>query len=262
MDKRSLSPPVSAPIALDATVGVLLAGRTHPELAAEHGEYGRMFERMLTPLAPGLRLRFYDVVDEHPPGSPSECEGWLISGSKSGVYDPEPWIPRLEAFLADAYAADAPLVGICFGHQILAQALGGRVVKSEKGWGCGLHDYDWAGPGSGPAGARLALHAMHQDQVVDPPAGATILARSAFCPYAALAYGDPQKPAAISVQPHPEFEAAFVSALIRRRRGDGVPEAVAQAALASVRRPAANRETALWILAFLRRRITERRGSE
>ncbi|MEO0692966.1 MAG: type 1 glutamine amidotransferase, partial [Pseudomonadota bacterium] len=140
------------------------------------------------------------------PNSVHDCDGWLITGSKHGAYEDLPWIPRLEGFLRDAYAAKVPIVGICFGHQILAQALGGKVEKFTGGWSVGPTDYNWGGE-------TVRLNAWHQDQVVALPEGAEVLASSDFCQYAALAYGD----RALTVQAHPEYDDDAIRVLIEAR---------------------------------------------
>ena len=251
-------------------LGILEAGRSPDPLGARHGHGPEMFDRLLRPWAPELRLEAFAVLEGRFPDDPSQCDAWLITGSKHGAYDPEPWIPPLEAFLRRAYAEGAPLIGVCFGHQILAQALGGRVEKSSKGWGLGAQDYAlvdpprWmreATPEDAPLSDRLTLLAMHQDQVIDAPPEARLLAGSDFCPNAAFIYGDPERPSALSVQPHPEFDAAFERDLIMLRRGDTMSEALADAALASLERPVTNATVGAWFAAFLRGAAQRRRDA-
>jgi GMP synthase (glutamine-hydrolysing) len=99
---------------------------------------------------------------------------------------------------------------------------------------------------------RFAVRAMHQDQVIKLPPGATLLARSAQCDYAALAYGDPDRPGAISLQPHPEFGADFMDELIAARAGTVIPAEQAAAARASLGRPVQDQAWARLIVGFLR----------
>jgi GMP synthase-like glutamine amidotransferase len=142
------------------------------------------------------------------------------------------------------------MVGVCFGHQVIADALGGVVRKSEKGWGVGRHTYDVLGARQWMtgAGASMSLAVSHQDQVIEPPAGAVTLARSAHTEHAMLAYeGAP----VISLQGHPEFSDTFVAALYSARRGKSLTEATADAAIASLSRPEDNAKVAGWMARFL-----------
>ena len=209
-------------------IGILETGRP-PEGLQHHGSYGQMFERLL---GPAFDYVVYPVIDDVIPETADEVDGWLVTGSRFGVYDDAPWIRRLEAFLRQVVAARIPLVGICFGHQVLASALGARVEKAAVGWGAGPHEYAIRERPAWLEGAaeRFTLNAMHQDQVLSLPPGARLIASSAFCPLAALAYGDH----AISFQAHPEFDNAYERDLIAKRRGDLIPLDVADPALAAI----------------------------
>ena len=195
------------------TIGILETGFPPAHLAERYGRYDAMVRRML---GEGHAYRSYDVQAGELPDRPEDHAAYVITGSSAGVYDPLPWIAPLQAFIRAARGR-ARLVGLCFGHQVMAEALGGRVEKSHKGWGLGLHSYEvtarapWM---DGPA-ERIAVAASHQDQVVAPPPGAAVLAASDFTPYAALAYpgGD-----AISFQCHPEFERGMAEGLVERLR--------------------------------------------
>ncbi|WP_269716321.1 glutamine amidotransferase-related protein [Caulobacter sp. NIBR2454] len=193
-------------------LGILETGGPPAQLAARFASYGDMMRRML---GPGFEATTYDVRAGRLPSDGAECDAWLITGSAAGVYDPEPWIADLKAFLQDASGA-APMVGICFGHQVMADAFGGEVIKSPKGWGVGLHTYEIVAPQPWmDDDAPVALSVSHQDQVVTLPPGAQIVAASAFTPLAMLAYPERR---ALSLQAHPEFEAAYTRALIESRR--------------------------------------------
>ena len=188
-------------------IGVLEAGRVPPDMADRHDGFGPMMERLLQAAEPGSSVRVYPVLDAVFPASPADEDGWIVTGSRHGVYEDLPWMRTLKDFLRRSVADGVPVVGICFGHQILADAMGGRVEKSDRGWGVGVHRYQVRQPLPFMAGAapEFAIQAMHQDQVVELPPGAAVIAGSDFCPYGALAYGT----TALSFQGHPEFEAAF-----------------------------------------------------
>ena len=180
--------------------------------------------------------------------APEAFDAYAITGSAAGAYEPHAWIPPLESFLRAAKGR-AKLVGICFGHQILAQALGGRVAKAPQGWGLGLHHYAIRGDARWlDASDDVAGTASHQDQVVIPPPGSRPLAASTFTPHAMLVYGDD----ALSVQFHPEFAPAFSRALFAHRRSPGVPQAQHDAAIASLDQPNDNARVGGWIDRFLR----------
>lgn len=223
-------------------IGILEAGRPPGDLAEQYGDYPAMLERLL---GGAHDYRTYDVAAGTLPRSPSECAAWLITGSPAGVYDDLAWIAPLTGFLRET-KGKARLVGICFGHQIMAEAFGGRVEKSAKGWGIGLHRYDvvermpWMDDAE-----SFAAAASHQDQIVAQPPRSRIVARSDFTPFAALSYEDQP---AISFQCHPEFETAFARALLGSRR-ERLPDA--DAALASLDGPNDGLRVGGWIRRFL-----------
>lgn len=198
-------------------IGILQTGHVHDTLVNDFGEYPDMFRRLLE--GQGLRFRTWSVVDMEFPQSVQDADGWLLTGSRHGAYEDLPFIAPLMAFIRDAYAAHVPMVGICFGHQVIAQALGGKVVKSDKGWGIGAHDYAFGDQ-------VLTLNAWHQDQVVERPKDATVVAHSDFCENAALIYGD----RAFTVQAHPEIRNDYLTGLITKRAPGLVPEPVLAAA--------------------------------
>lgn len=190
-------------------IGILQCGHALPEVKAAHGDYAAMFRRLLD--GHDFTFTSHDVVDMDIPADIHACDGWLLTGSPHGVYDDLPFIAPLEDFVRRAHAGGVPLVGICFGHQLIAQALGGKVEKFRKGWSVGSHRYHFEGVG------EVSLNAWHQDQVVTPPPGAETIASSPFCAHAGLAYGD----RALTIQAHPEFSNAVIADLIRLRRGTG-----------------------------------------
>lgn len=241
-------------------IGIIETGKVNEALRARHGDYPAMFQALLGRADPALSFRTFRAVDGEVPAEPKACDAWLLTGSRHGVYDGLPWIEPLKAFLRAARDAGRPIIGVCFGHQILAEALGGRAIKSEKGWGVGVHEYEIIRRPGWMAGAprRIAMHALHQDQVVDIPKDATVLATSPFCEYAMLAYGDPEAPDAISVQPHPEFGAEFMRELVMQRMGELIPREEGEAALCTLGRPVGAEAMAGWFVEYLRTRAKHR----
>ena len=221
-------------------IAILETGRPPGNLAVRFGRYPAMFQQLL---GDGFKLESFDVAAGELP-DPGAHAAYLITGSPAGVYDPLPWIEPLCEFIRQA--RNSSMVGICFGHQVMAQALGGQVVKSEKGWGTGLQSYDivrrepWM-----DADSSIAVPASHQDQVVVQPPHTQVVAWSDFTPFAALSWAD--RPA-ISFQFHPEFAADFAKALIELRR-DVLPDP--DGAIASLDAPNDSARVAGWIRHFL-----------
>ncbi|HEV8408277.1 MAG TPA: type 1 glutamine amidotransferase [Sphingomicrobium sp.] len=222
-------------------LAILETGRPPGALAHEFGDYPAMFAALL---GSEFEVESFDVEKSELPenGAHQAC---LITGSPAGVYDPLPWIEPLGQFIRSSDASK--MIGICFGHQIMAEVLGGHVEKSDKGWGAGLHRYTivrsepWI-----DTGGTIAVPASHQDQVVVQPPATEVVVASDFTPFAALAWTD--RPA-ISFQFHPEFSPAFAKALIGKRY-DVVPDP--EAAMASLDAPNDNERVAGWIRRFLK----------
>lgn len=221
-------------------IGILRTGNTPPELAGKHGSYPEMFERLLS--GNGFSFDTYCVDEGIFPAHPGDCDGWLITGSRHGVYDDLDWIAPLEEFIRQAYQANIPVAGICFGHQVMAQALGGTAEKFSGGWSVGQMLYELDGIG------EISLNAMHQDQVTNRPPESKTIATSPFCQFAGLAYRD----WGISYQAHPEFGDEFEKELIRLRSGSVFAPDLAQSALKSFERPNDNALIAARLAAFFK----------
>jgi GMP synthase-like glutamine amidotransferase len=225
-------------------VGILVTGAPPGRLAERFEGYDRMFARLL---GPDFATRAYDVQAGELPAAAGAHPAFLITGSPAGVYEPLPWIAPLLGFLREA-KGKAKLVGICFGHQAMAEALGGRVEKSGRGWAVGLQDYrivgrrGWMGD---PVPERIAVPVSHQDRVTIAPPGAEVLAHSDFSPFGMLAWGGD----ALSMQFHPEFEPDYARALIESRR-ERLPDP--DGAIASLDGRDDRALAAEWIRRFLR----------
>lgn len=221
-------------------LAILETGAPPEPLIAGFGRYPDMFRGLLGLTAPG-----FDVQAGEYPARAEDYDAYLVTGSPAGVYDKLPWIAPLSDFLRQA-KGKAKLVGICFGHQIMAQALGGHAEKSARGWGVGLMTYPIVRHEPWMDNVPLiSVPASHQDQVVLQPPDTDVIASSLFTPYAALAWRDGS---AISFQFHPEFSPAYAKALIEHRY-DRAPDP--QAAISSLDAPNDNERVGDWIRRFL-----------
>lgn len=210
---------------------IVQTGVVPDHLQPRFEDYPLMFRRMFDSTGAGFSFDDANAQTSVLP-DPAQLEGIVITGSPAGVYEDHAWLAPLRDFIRRAYDNGTPMLGVCFGHQIMADALGGDVRKSDKGWGLGRHTYRVA---SRPSFMTDAPHALsvacsHQDQVLVPPPSASVILSSDFTPNAGLFYDNGR---AMSVQPHPEFEDDYASALVDLRRGRA-PEPVIEAALSSM----------------------------
>lgn len=212
-------------------IGILRTGHSPDELVETLGTYDAMFERLLD--GNDFTFETFSVLDGVFPRGPQDADGWLITGSKHGAYEDHTWIPPLEELIREINSTGKPMIGVCFGHQIIAQALGGKVEKFDGGWSVGRTDYTLDGK-------SITLNAWHQDQVVELPKGARVVGASDFCANAMLAYGD----TIWTIQPHPEFEAEFIDGLVNTRGKGVVPDEHLKAAIAALPLPIDNAEVA------------------
>lgn len=206
-------------------IGILETGRPPETLAAEVGDYPGMVARWLAPL--DAEFASYPVLDGVLPQSVELADLWVITGSRYAVYETHGWLAPLRDFIRASRLAGSKMIGICFGHEIIAQALGGEVEKSARGWELGVHHYaplDWPAR-LGQVPAEIVIQAYHRDQVTTLAPGSRQVARSESCENAVLWYPG----FAMTFQGHPEFSKAYVGALFNLRRGTLGAEAVDRA---------------------------------
>ena len=194
------------------TIGILICDEFKSEYVEAFGTYPSMFANLL----PEVNQKVYLACNNDLPSSPHECDAWIISGSRSSVYNDDPWITELMNLVRTIDQEEVPCVGICFGHQLIAESLGGKVQKASVGWCVGIHHYEmvqqmeWMNPQT----QNLRLLMMCQDQVVSLPKRAQILARSEDAPVAMYSISQHM----LGVQGHPEFSKSYVRTLIQNRK--------------------------------------------
>jgi GMP synthase-like glutamine amidotransferase len=234
-------------------VGVLVCDDVAARYLPIAGDYGDMFTDMVSSADPDAEVVRYDARHGVLPERPDACDAWLCTGSSASVYEDEPWIHALTSFVRDVHAARVPFVGICFGHQLIAHALGGRTERAGTGWGVGALTMQVTAdaPWMTPTLPSVTLLYSHQDQVTELPPDGEILATAPHCPVAMLAVGED----VVGIQAHPEFGVDYVRALLDDRV-DRIGEAHTAAALASLDEPTDERAVAAWIVAFMRSRAS------
>ena len=230
-------------------VGILQTGGPPPPLADRFGSYSAMVQELL---GPQHEFATFDVCNGELPAQLESCAAYVITGSASGVYDGDSWIDPLKEFVRGASGRSA-MVGICFGHQLMAEAFGGRVIKSPKGWGIGLHRYDVQERAAWMDDVHsIAVPASHQDQIVKLPDDARLLGGSEFTQYGIVEY--PQR-RAMSLQSHPDFSPEYAAALIELRRSSKYSNEQADRALQTLRPPNDRARVGTGLAQFLRSNV-------
>ena len=235
-------------------VSVLETGKLPENLENRFGDYPKMFSDLLDQLNIRYEIKSFDLINNEFPKNLDNTDLWLITGSSFGVYEKISWIDKLKNLVQKIYNIKTPLVGICFGHQVIADALGGKVEKSHKGWGVGVHKYErkltpkW----SEKVGEFFSGYVSHQDQVIVKPENAYTIYGSDFCPNSILCYDDIEKPVAVSIQSHPEFKKDCLEMIIQRRLGQTISTNIGNKGLESLKENIDNQKIFIPLLRALR----------
>jgi GMP synthase-like glutamine amidotransferase len=230
-------------------LGILKCDRVSDIFVAEHGQYPEMFDTLLRPIDPTIELTVFDAEHGELPADIHSVDAYLITGSRHGVNDGLPWVAQLEEFIRSLYSAKKKIIGICFGHQLIAKALGGKVIKSPKGWGVGMSQNTVINPKKWMNSSQTVFNLLvsHQDQVVELPLGAEVLASSDFCPFYMMQIGNQ----IFTIQGHPEFTKAYSRALMVSRE-DTLNEREFELGLKSLELHEDDELIAQWIMNFLK----------
>jgi len=227
-------------------IGLLECDDVVGRFAHIEGGYREMFAALL----PEFDFEFFAVHKDAFPKGTADCDAWIATGSKHAVYEGHAWVERASEFLRDLKREKRPFVGICFGHQLLAHAMGGVVAKAAQGWGVGALRVDVLKrePWMDPPMASFRIQHMHQDQVQKLPPGAVVLGRSDHCEVGMFRVGETM----LGIEGHPEFTKEFGAALIDWRR-PRIGDASAEEALRSLEAPNDGKTVGTWIARFIRR---------
>lgn len=228
-------------------LAILDADILYEPLQALYHSYGQMFVNLLRRANADWDITIYSVINGEYPASPDDHDAYLVTGSKYDSFADDDWIVQLRQYTQMLYAEAKPVVGICFGHQLLAHALGGEAARSDAGWGLGVMAYDLCEhaaftEGEGP----INLIISHQDQVRSLPAQARLLLSNDFCPYAGFYIPDK----VLAIQGHPEFTTDYAKALLACRV-DQLPLELIESTLLTFSTPHHGTRVASWIVRFV-----------
>lgn len=193
------------------SIGLLLCGDLHLALQPVFGNYAQCLVNKFQLQGVQVEIKVWRVWQNELPDSVMEADAYVVSGSSASVFDNESWIDRLGDFICRAHNKNRRLLGICFGHQMIHHALGGKVERASAGWGLGIYPIKlYRKITSLPQCDSIALFAMHRDQVIVPAEGFDHLGGNEFCPYYLLSQTD----RVLTIQGHPEFTCHFFNAFL------------------------------------------------
>lgn len=227
---------------------ILETDHLRPQLADQYKGYGHMFQQLFSKQPIEAEFEVYNVVNGEYPPEDRRYDAYLITGSKADSFGSDPWILTLRDYVKALYERGEKLLGVCFGHQLLALILGGDTERAEQGWGIGVHRYQITSKPSWmePVGETLDMLIYHQDQVTRLPENATLIASSEFCPNAAYHIGDQ----VLCFQGHPEFIHDYTRDLLNLRR-DSYEPALYERAVQSLAQEQQGSAVAEWMMRFV-----------
>jgi GMP synthase-like glutamine amidotransferase len=226
-------------------IGLLLCDHVRPGFRVVAGDYPDFVQRLL----PDHEVVVYDLPAGEFPGALDDCDGWITSGSRHSVYEDLGWISRFADLVRLLHHEQRRLLGVCFGAQMIAHALGGSVGPAATGWAVGIKEVEVLSqePWMNPAVDSFRILHSNSDQISSLPSGARLLGRAPEVPVSVLAIDD----YIVGFQGHPEFPPAYSAVLMEARRGTLISTAVVEAGLESLREPPDTNLLASWISGFL-----------
>ena len=231
-------------------IGILQCDHVADDLIEDHGDYHDMFTELIHSQDHDIEISIYDLTVDQFPVDLNACDGYLITGSQFSAFEDIPWIHKTKSLVRDLYQAQIPTIGICFGHQLIAESLGGKVERAaDKGWGVGVHGWQVKSQQVWMKTKKVntvSMLASHQDQVVTMPENATLIAGSDFCPIAGFQAGS-----MLSFQGHPEFSKEYSFSLLKKR-ADRIDEDVANSAMESLEKEVDADTIASWMVDFIK----------
>jgi len=235
-------------------IGLLQCDHVADDLLENHVDYQDMFTNLILEQDESIEISIYDLTINQFPVELSACDGYIFTGSRYSAYEDLPWINQAKSLVVNLHTSNIPTIGICFGHQLIAEALGGRVMKAEdKGWGVGVqhwkvaNQHDWMG--DRPL-SNLALLASHQDQVIKTPEDSQVIASSDFCPIAGFQLGS-----MLTFQGHPEFSSQYNNDLISKRV-ERIGKETVEAAKKTLNENIDSDTVGAWMVEFIRQNKT------
>lgn len=191
--------------------GLLICDHIDPPYQAQFGHYPDKFTRLF----PEFEFVHYEVTQGEFPENLDECDVYIATGSRYSVYEDKDWIKQLLELVREIYRQDKYFLGFCFGHQLIGQALGGKVEKSPNGWCIGAHTFDIKTQADWmiPFQSNFNVLMLCQDQIAVLPKNTTVLAGDAKCPVGMIQVGEK----ILGIQGHPEFSKAYDQLMMERR---------------------------------------------
>lgn len=232
-------------------IGILKCGALPEDIQEPYGDIPEMVVTAFQLVDPSLEFTIFDAINDELPELDA-CDAFLCTGSTSSTYERTPWILILEEFVRECARSGKKLLGICFGHQLISQALGGKVEPCDRGWALGTGFYElnshksWMVPSLG----KLDILVMHRDQVVSIPERSQVIAQSQFCPYFMLQHG----PNILTIQGHPEFNPSILRHLTDCNIDNFTPNKVREA-LTSLAATLDADVTLQWMINFLKMEV-------